>query len=394
MKFKSSTYSLSFDLLDQQVDFEGIFRPASSDETVEVLHFLERIHDQVEGLLRLSFRRLRYINAEGVHTLSRFISHAKSKDRISIQLVASAVLAWSEHILPNLVAIWDKVDYQVHDRNFYKSQGIIEDLEFIPLLRNQTRILWPVEREILRKHGLVKGMRVADICCGCGDIPLLISRELHPSFIMGVDHSEAAMEYARTLQHDFAIKSAEFQRGDATALMLQDDSFDFVLCRLSLQIFSKPEQILKELIRITKPGGRVYTLCEDYDLIVGHPESLAIRETYQRTADYGAELGVDLRSGKKLYSMLSQFRLEDIQTDHITVDSCSTNREAFSKVIQSWRQFAVYTVGDSLKLDRQDQDSLAAGYDAHLRILNDPAGYTTWAMVACSGRKPLPGEPS
>ena len=224
------------------MEFIGVFRPASKFETEDVQHFLRTIHDQVHGVLRLSFRRLRYINAEGVHTLSRFINFAKGRNTISIQLVASAVLAWSEHILPNLVALWDGVDYVVHDRNFYKSQGIIEDMEFLPLLRNQTRILWPLELPVLRRHGLTRGMKVADICCGCGDVPLLIARELHPSFILGVDHSEAAMEYARKLQIDFEVKNAEFQRGDATALMQPDDSFDFVLCRLSLQIFSQPEQ--------------------------------------------------------------------------------------------------------------------------------------------------------
>ena len=389
MKFKANSYSLSFDLLDQQVEFEGTFRPVSQEEANEVFGFLAGIHDQVEGVLRLSFRRLRYINARGVQALSHFIRHAREKDRISIQLVASAVLAWSEHILPNLVSLWDKVEYQVHDRNFYKSQGNIEDIDFIPLLRNQTRILWPLEKEVLHRHGLAKGMKVADICCGCGDVPLLVSREFHPSFIMGVDHSEAAMEYARKLQSDFAIRGAEFQRGDATALMIHDDSYDFVLCRLSLQIFSQPEQILRELIRITRPGGRIYTLCEDYDFIVGDPEGESIRETYGRATAYGADLGMDLASGKKLYGMLSRARLEDIKTDHIVVDTNNTDRESFARVIASWRDFSVFTIGDTLHLSKEDQASLLAGYDAHLRTIRDPNGYTTWTMVACSGRKPL-----
>ncbi|MEZ4619305.1 MAG: hypothetical protein R2867_27875 [Caldilineaceae bacterium] len=82
------------------------------------------------------------------------------------------------------------------DRDFYRSQEIIEDADFIPLLRNQTRILWPLEHDVLTRHGLRSGMRVADICCGCGDVPLLISRELEPSFMLGIDHSAAAVAYA------------------------------------------------------------------------------------------------------------------------------------------------------------------------------------------------------
>ncbi len=388
MKYNGSTYTLTYDPLDQQVDFEGTFRPVGEDEISAVFKYMTQIHDQVKGTLRLNFRRLRYVNAEGIRALSLFIAYARGRDTLTIKIVASGVLAWSERILPNLRAVWERVEFSIYDQNFYKSQNIIEDIDFIPLLRNQTRILWPIEKEILARHGLVKGNRVADICCGCGDVPLLICREFQPSFTLGVDHSEAAVEYARNLQSDFNIHNAEFQRGDATSLMLGDDSFDFVLCRLSLQIFSQPELILKELIRITKPGGRIYTLCEDYDLIVGHPEDEAVRRTYERAAIYGDQMGMDLRSGKKLYSMLSEARLEDIRTDHVVVDTNNTDREAFARVIESWRAFSVFTIGNSLNLSDADQASLLAGYDAHLRTIRSAYGYTTWTMVACSGRKP------
>ncbi|MEI8093952.1 MAG: methyltransferase domain-containing protein [Spirochaetales bacterium] len=394
MKLKSGSCTLTFDLLDQQIDFEGTFRPESAADAKDVFEYLTKKHGQVRGVFRLNFRRLRYINAEGVYALARFIRHAKEATEAqrrsgSIQLIASAVLAWTEHVLPNLTRLWDKVEFQVHDRNFYGSQGLIEDLEFIPLLRNQTRILWPLEKEVLRRHGLERGMRVADVCCGCGDVPLLVAREFHPSFITGIDHSEAAMVYARQLQDDFGVSNAEFQRGDATALMLADDSFDFVTCRLSLQIFSKPEQILSELIRITKPGGRIYTLCEDYDLIVGYPERNSIRHTYEKATEYGEALGMDLISGKKLYGMLTRARLEDVRAEHIMVDTANTSRPDFAKVIESWRQFSAFSIGDQLKLGDEDRARLLEGYDAQLRTIADPEGYTTWNMVACSGRKPL-----
>jgi ubiquinone/menaquinone biosynthesis C-methylase UbiE len=202
-----------------------------------------------------------------------------------------------------------------------------------------------------------------------------------------VDHSEAAVEYARRLQDEFAVRNAEFQRGDATALLLDDNSFDFVSCRLSLQIFSQPDQILRELIRITRPGGRIYVTGEDYDLILGHPEEAPIRQTYERAADYGAAMGMDLRNGRRLFSMLSEARLEDIRTDHIVVDTANTDREAFAAVIESWRDFSVDAIGSRLGLDDPDRRSLLAGYDAHLRSIRRPHGYATWPVVACSGRK-------
>ena len=388
MKHTTATYAMNYDPLDQQINFEGVLRLITEDEISQIVQDLKQIHDRVEGVLRLNFQRLRYINAAGVRALSLFIDYARTQDVLSIKVSASSVIAWSERVLPNLRAIWDKVEFSVYDRNFYKSQDIIEDNEFIPLLRNQTRILWPLEQDVVRRHGLTAGMRVADICCGCGDVPLLISREFAPGYILGVDHSEAAVSYARHLQTEFNIHNAEFQRGDATALMINDNSFDFVSCRLSLQIFSQPDLILKELIRITKPGGRVYVTCEDYDLIVGHPESALIHETYARAAVYGDQMGMDLRSGKKLFSMLAQARLEDIQTDHIMLNTNNANRDAFAQVIESWKAFSVCTIGDDLKLDEDDRAALLSGYEAQLRAIRSTTGFTTWGIVACSGRKP------
>ncbi len=389
MNYNKASYALKYDPLDQQINFEGILRPVSLNEITDLVDYLKQIHDQISGKLNLNFQRLRYVNAAGIKALSLFISYARQQNSLNITVIASTVLAWSERVLPNLKAIWSDIEFSVYDKNFYKSQEIIEEEDFIPLLRNQTRIIWPLEKEVLTKHGLRSSMRVADICCGCGDVPLMICREFKPSYILGVDHSAAAIAHARRLQSEFNIHNAEFQRGDATTLMINDNQFDFVLCRLSLQIFSQPELILKELIRIAKPGGRVYVICEDYDLIVGHPESNLIHNTYERAAEYGDQMGMDLRSGKKLFGMLSQARLEDIQTDHMIIDTNKTNRDAFAEVIESWKKFSVYTIGDDLGLNQADQDSLLAGYEAQLRTIHSTNGFTTWGIVACSGRKPV-----
>lgn len=50
-------------------------------------------------------------------------------------------------------------------------------------------------------------------------------------------------------------------------MLLRDNQFDFVTCRHSLQIFDRPEMLLRELYRICKPGGRVYITNEKIRIV-------------------------------------------------------------------------------------------------------------------------------
>jgi hypothetical protein len=100
-------------------------------------------------------------------------------------------------------------------------------------------------------------------------------------------------------------------------------------------------------------------------------------------------MGMDLRSGKKLHYLLANAHLEDIHTTHVVVDTNNTAREAFARVIENWRYFSVYAIGESLQLGPDDQQSLLAGYEAQLRSIRNPFGYSSWGLVACSGSKSL-----
>jgi SAM-dependent methyltransferase len=387
MSITGDRYLISYDPLDQQVNFEGSLRAVNPADLDAIRKYLSELHKKLDGTMRLNFRKLRYLSSAGLRVIVDFLKLAEQERKLDIQLIGSKVVAWEEKTLPNLPSLGGRIGFQVFDRNFYESQGIIEDAQFIPLLRNQTRLLWPLEREVLVRHGLREGLRVADICCGCGDVALLIARDLKPGFVLGVDHSLPAIEYATRLQREFKVRNADFRLGDATALMLEDEQFDFVLCRLSIQIFSRPELILKELFRILKPGGRMYLNGEDYDLIVGYPHDGEIRKVYDAAGRYGTAIGMDLYNGKKLYSILSGLRLTKIRLDYLNVDTINSDRQLFAEMIKSWRHFSAQTIGRELGITGQAKAELEAGYDAHLRTIQHPFGYTKWSVVAASGEK-------
>jgi SAM-dependent methyltransferase len=387
MSITGERYSVSYDALDQQVNFEGVLRTQNRVDLNTLKDYLIGIHDKLDGSMKLNFRKLRYINSAALKSIVDFLNYAKRSERLAIKLIGSKVITWEVKSLPVLPELWQGIEFVLYDDHFYESQGIIEDAAFIPLLRNQTRLLWPQEKEVLVRHGLRSGMRVADVCCGCGDVALLIARDINPAIVVGVDHSLPAIEHARKLQGEFKVKNVDFRLGDATALMLEDEIFDFVLCRLSIQIFSRPELILRELYRILKPGGRMYLLGEDYDLIVGYPNDQEIRRVYDRAGVYGKDIGMDLYNGKKLYSILTGLKLTNISLDYIDVDTVNSDRRLFAEMIASWRHFSAETIGRELHIPREEHDQLLAGYDAHLQTIRHPFGFTKWTLVSASGEK-------
>lgn len=388
MTISGERYTISFDPLDQQVNFEGYVRTTSPEDLRSIMDYLVDLHGRHEGTMSLNFRRLRYMNSAGLRVIAGFLSYASRSGKMQIKLIGSKVIAWEEKSLGSLRSLWNGVEFMVADERFYESQGIIEDEAFIPLLRNQTRLLWPREKPVLVSHGLREGMRVADVCCGCGDVALLIARELKPGIVVGIDHSVPAINHANRLQREFKVGNAEFRLGDATALMVEDEVFDFVICRLSLQIFSRPEQILRELHRILRPGGRLYLTGEDYDLIVGCPNEAEIRGVYADAGEYGRRIGMDLYNGRRLYGTLMGMKMKSIKVDTIDADNLGPNRPVFGEVITSWRHFSAETIGKSLGISEEERAELLSGYDAHLATIRHPHGYTKWSVVAASGEKP------
>jgi ubiquinone/menaquinone biosynthesis C-methylase UbiE len=62
---------------------------------------------------------------------------------------------------------------------------------------------------------------------------------------------EIAQRNAREAKVD-----VQFRQGNASAMPLENDSFDFLLCRAAFKNFSEPVRALQEMYRVLKPGGK------------------------------------------------------------------------------------------------------------------------------------------
>ena len=105
---------------------------------------------------------------------------------------------------------------------------------------------------------LPRGAAVLDVCCGTGDIALAAAGRRNDLQVTGVDFSPAMLEVAQSKQA--GLSNVTFAVGDAMALPCPDNSFDAVCISFGLRNTADYAQVLRELYRVAKPGGRVYCL--------------------------------------------------------------------------------------------------------------------------------------
>lgn len=107
-----------------------------------------------------------------------------------------------------------------------------------------------------RALGLGPGSAVADIGCGTGvDLPFLVELVKPGGRVAGVDISAAAIEVARARTSGLA--GIELHRAGVERLPFEDGSFDACRMDRTLQHVANPELALREVRRVTRPGGRL-----------------------------------------------------------------------------------------------------------------------------------------
>lgn len=104
--------------------------------------------------------------------------------------------------------------------------------------------------------GITKEMNVLDL--GCGDGTTAIPEAKLGANVLGVDIATNLVEAGNARVKNESINNCTFQEGDATDLHeLKDDSFDMVVSIFGAMFAPKPFDVAKEMVRVTRPGGRI-----------------------------------------------------------------------------------------------------------------------------------------
>lgn len=122
-----------------------------------------------------------------------------------------------------------------------------------PIIR---AIFAPLTRALIEEAVIARGHTVLDVAGGTGEPSLTIAEMVGPSG--SVTCTDAVAEMVSAAEGEARRKgltNIKFRQCAAAALPFDDESFDAVVSRLGVMFFPDPPGSLREMLRVTKPGG-------------------------------------------------------------------------------------------------------------------------------------------
>jgi len=109
---------------------------------------------------------------------------------------------------------------------------------------------------LVRRIGVTKGLKVLDL--GCGDGTTALPAAQLGADVVGVDIARNLVEAGNRRAAEHGLTNCRFQEGDASDLrQVPDHSFDLVVSIFGAMFAPKPFEVAKEMVRVTRPGGRI-----------------------------------------------------------------------------------------------------------------------------------------
>jgi ubiquinone/menaquinone biosynthesis C-methylase UbiE len=247
-------------------------------------------------------------------------------------------------------------------------------------LKNQASAALELERRIWSWAGLEKNMNVLDLACGPGIVSAALAEEVGDGRVLGVDINESLLQEARKTAAEKQQDNLRFRPDNIYQLNPDGGPFDFVYARFLFQHLEKPQEALRSVLKVLKPGGILCIAdCDDGWLSL-YPEPASFAPFTQGAALGQSKRGGDRFVGRKLATYLGESTYEDIDVNLLMVNSRHLGIETFLDLTTRFKA-------------EQFTDGHGKNVEGHLTdIYNSMKQDHAWGYVGifcAKGRRPL-----
>jgi ubiquinone/menaquinone biosynthesis C-methylase UbiE len=250
-------------------------------------------------------------------------------------------------------------------------------------LSAQANAIWPQEKPLIERYALPAAARILDAGCGTGEAASRLAELFPLAQVLGVDIVDSSLGLARR-RYASMIPRLSFEHRSVFDLELPAHFYDLTVCRHVLQSIPHPERVIAELIRVTRPGGYLHFIAEDYGMIHFESNEPDPKRYWSAvTEDYAAATGTDLQIGRHVFGILAELPVHDIKVDYIVVDPLRVPRATLTAMFESWRDGYADAVGQLTALSGKSARLL---FNVMIEELRDPACYAVWHVPVVSAR--------
>jgi SAM-dependent methyltransferase len=206
------------------------------------------------------------------------------------------------------------------------------------------------------------GARAIDL--GCGPRGVLEQLSARVGSLVGLDRGGDTLALARAFVAERGLHNVELIQGNARATGQPPGSFDLVHARLVLVNVPRPEEIVREMVALARPGGVVASHEADYLPHRCDPPCTAWDRLFELFQAHSRAHGVDLFVGRRTHHLLREAGLTDIQVRPIVhvYPKGHPRREIFVDFIQNVRAELL----EAGRIEAKELDGLMTELKAHL----------------------------
>ncbi|WP_029150873.1 class I SAM-dependent methyltransferase [Microbacterium indicum] len=210
-------------------------------------------------------------------------------------------------------------------------------------------------------------MRLLDVGAGPGTITADLAERV--AGVVATEISEDALAHTRATIAERGSENVEFAVEDVHALSFPDDAFDVVHAHQVLQHVADPVAALREMRRVTKPGGLIAVRDSDYAAFTWHPAAPELDDwldLYRRAARAN---GGEPDAGRRLLAWAHAAGLEDVAASSSTWTYATPDERAW------WGGLWADRMTGSAIARQIAEDGLGTEAD----LARVAAGFRTWA---------------